>query len=842
MNINSSALNISHHIGMALVSIFFAAGASAQNPPAPLPALERAPVESAGKAGEIMHWQDRATVTGGTSRPDGNLVLWYRAPAKEWYEALPLGNGRIGAMVFGGVADDCIQLNVDSLWAGRPKDASNPAALQVLPEVRRLLFEGKNIEATKLAGANMMGVPSHIKSYQTLGELYLEAPGTTAATDYLRTLDLDSAVAKVTYQSGDVKYTREAFSSAPGNVIAIRYTASKPGSIALRMTLKRARDAQCVADPSNPKAIQLVGQIKGQYGQPPGMRFSASVLAQNDGGSVTNAGGILTVEGANSLTLLIAGATNYPGLGKGDADPAIDPAKTTADTLAKAPSYERLLKDHIADYQKYFSRVSLDLGSAGPDVENMTTIDRLNRVKAGKSDPGLVVLYFQYGRYLLISSSRPGTLPANLQGIWAWKINNPWNADFHTNINIQMNYWMAEQTNLAELHLPLFDLMDSLVAPGTRTAKVQYNANGWVVHHLTDAWGFTACADGVQGIWPMGAAWLARHPWEYYQYTGDTAFLKNRAWPLMKGAARFILDFLVEAPAGTPVAGKLITNPSYSPENSFVLADGKTSAMFTYGATMDIQIIQDLLSNCIEASKVLNVDPDFRKECETALAKLAPVRISPATGRVMEWIEDYKERDPRHRHTSHLYGLHPASSITKATPDLYQAARKSLEARGDGGTGWSLAWKINMWARLGDGDHAYILLTNLLMNKTLPNLFDTHAPFQIDGNFGATAAIAEMLVQSQIRIVGKDAAPYRQEFQIDLLPALPAAWPAGHVSGLRARGGFTVDFDWKEGKLVEARIHSALGGPLHLRLGDKTASFETEPGQSIKVDGSLAKQ
>jgi alpha-L-fucosidase 2 len=835
---------------LALACVFFVAGARAQTPPTspaqqppPLPALERLPVDAGKNSLWSMPWQDRASVTGSPSRPDGKLNLWYRAPAAEWYEALPLGNGRLGAMLFGGVADECIQLNVDSLWDGGPKDVSNPAALKVLPEVRRLMFEGKNPEATKLACANMMGLPPRIKSYQTLGELYIEAPGVSTATDYLRSLDLETAVAKVSYQSGGVKFSREAFSSAPANVIAIRYTASKPGSITLRMTLKRAMDAHCAADPANPKAIQLIGQINRGKEPIPGVRFNASVLAQNEGGRVTNTGGILTVEGADSLTLLIAGATNYPGMGKGAPDPGLDPATSTAATLAKVPAYAKLRSDHISDYQTYFSRVSLDLGADSPDVENLPTHERLKRfktLKTNQSDPGLVALYFQYGRYLLISCSRPGSLPANLQGIWAWKINNIWSSDFHTNVNVQMNYWMAEQTNLAELHLPLFDLMDSLVGPGTQTAKVQYDANGWVVHHLTDAWGYTACANGVWAIWPMGAAWLARHPWEHYQYTGDTAFLKNRAWPLMKGAARFILDILVVAPAGSPVAGKLVTNPSYSPENHFILADGKTEGSLSYGVTMDLQIIQDLLSNCIDASKILKIDPEFRKECEIALAKLAPMRISPATGRIMEWIEDYKERDPRHRHTSHLYGLHPANSITKATPDFYQAARKVLEGRGDGGTGWSMAWKINMWARLGDGDHAYLLLTNLLKKCTLPNLFDTHAPFQIDGNFGATAAVTEMLVQSQIRMGGKEPIPYRQEFQIDLLPALPSAWPTGRVVGLRARGGFTVDLDWKDGKLVAARVLSTLGGPLHLRLGDKIASFETKPGQSIVVDGSLA--
>jgi alpha-L-fucosidase 2 len=809
-----------------------------------LPATERTRIDD--------KWSDRAPLDGKTSVAPGDTrnLLWYRKPAKVWEEALPLGNGRLGAMVFGGIADERLQLNEDSLWDGYPLDPGNPQSLQALPEVRRLLFSGENLAAEKLAGQSMLGTPHGVKPYQSLGELWIEAPGLAGATNYLRTLDIGSAIARVAYTSGGVAYKREVFASAPANVIVARFTASRPGALDLKMTLKRQKDAQCIAAPDDARAIVLTGQIdrKDAKGVQRGLKFAARVSAVAEGGTVTNTGGFLTVSKASAVTLHITGATGYPGLRaigdllardvSGDSyTPVGDPEAVCAATIkrAGAVSYEALKAAHVKDYQNLFNRVDLTLGHANTPSAALPTDERLKALKQeGAADPDLTALYFKFGRYLLISSSRPGTLPANLQGIWAWQMNPPWNADFHTNINVQMNYWPAETTNLSELHTPLFDLMDSLVAPGGRVAKVQYGARGWVVHHLSDPWGFTAPADGLQGVWPVGAAWLAAHPFEHYQFTGDKEFLAARAWPLMKGAARFILDTLVEAPPGSPVAGKLVTNPSYSPENSFVLPDGKT-AQFTYGATMDLMIIHELLANCIATCKTLNTDADFRKECESALARLAPVRIGAESGRILEWIDDYKETDPRHRHTSHLYGLHPSNMISSATPALFESARKVLERRGDGGTGWGLAWKINMWTRLGDGDHANLLLGNLLGDRTYPNLFDAHPPFQIDGNFGATAAIAEMLLQSQVR-------DERGGFEIRLLPALPGAWPEGSVSGLKARGNVTVSLEWKNGKLSRARLLPGKDGKLKVSLGSVTREFAVEAGTPLMLDGSLTPQ
>jgi alpha-L-fucosidase 2 len=771
-------------------------------------------------------------------------LVWFDKPAARFTQSCPLGNGRVGAMVFGGVDEERVVLNESGMWSGSQQDADRPDAAAALPEIRRLLLAGQNVEAEKLVNDNFTcagrgsgygsGANVPYGCYQVLGNVRLQfdyGGVKEPPQGYRRELDLAEAVARVSFERGGVHYVREAFVSAPDEAVVMRFSADRPGSLSFDLNLERPERFETRAEGSD--GLRMTGQLNdGVDGR--GVRFAAQLRALQAGGRSAVSGSTLQVRGADEVIVLIAAATDIRSFAGRRSD---DPAGMAAGDLARAAgkTYAELRHAHIADYQRLFDRVSLHLGPADAAAAARPTPQRLQMLAAGTPDPGLMELYFDFGRYLLISSSRPGGFPANLQGIWAEEIQTPWNGDWHMNVNVQMNYWPAEPCNLSDLAQPLFAFIGSLQKPGAETARKYYGARGWVAHVITNPWGFTSPGEGADwGATTTGSAWLCTHMWDHYLFTGDTRFLAD-AYPVLKGSAQFYADMLIEEPGHH----WLVTAPSNSPENAFVLPDGAT-AHICLGATMDMQLLRSLFGACIEASRILGVDGDFRRELVAKRARLAPTRIA-ADGRIMEWLEEYREKDPHHRHVSHLWGLYPGFEINRrTTPALAEAARKSLDARGDGGTGWGIAYKQALWARLGDGNRACRLLENLLRpaqdaGGTYPNLMDACPPFQIDGNYGATAGIAEMLVQSRI----DEPRVSQLEPEIELLPALPDAWAEGDVHGLCARGGFEVSLRWRKGRLAEARILSLGGHSVHLRYGAATANLATQPGQTLVLDGSL---
>jgi alpha-L-fucosidase 2 len=761
-----------------------------------------------------------------------DLTLWYTKPAGPWEEALPIGSGRLGAMVFGGVADERIQFNEDTLWTGKPHDYVRAGAGDQLEPIRRLLFDGKVAEAVPLIRQKFLSDPIYQKAYQPFGDLHLHFPGHDQAGDYRRSLDLDSAIARVRYRVGDVTYEREAFASYPDQVIVVRLVADRGGRV--RFTLKmdsphKASQCRAIA----PDTIALSGRV-----QDDGLRFESRLRVRAEGGRarVDDAG--IEVEGADAVTLLLSAATSYRNFQDIDADPS----ERCAATLARLgdKGYETLRADHVADHRRLFRRVRLDLGRTG--LADLPTDERLKLVTASANalgttykrpsvptpnagdpglpaDPALSALYFQFGRYLLIASSRPGDQPANLQGVWNTLLDPPWGSKYTTNINLEMNYWPAEVTNLGDCHEPLFDLVDDLTISGAQTARKQYDARGWVLHHNTDHWRGTAPINNIDGVWPTGGAWLCQHLWEHYLFTGDAEFLSRRAYPAMKGASLFFVDYLVK----DPKTGWLVTNPSISPEQDPICI----------GPAMDNQLIRALLGATIEAASILGVDREFAGKLAEVRRQVPPDLVGKH-GQLQEWIADVDEPNNMHRHMSPLWGLYPGSEITPADPKVFDAAKVLLKWRGDGSTGWSFAWRIPLWARVADGDFAYRQLCLQLARRTFPNLFDKCGPFQVDGNLGATGGVAEMLLQSHLRLPGGS-----KTHQLDLLPALPRAWPRGSVTGLRARGGFEVDLSWQDGNLSRAVVRSTLGNPCRLHFGDRTVDLTTDAGKSYAFDGQL---
>ncbi len=749
------------------------------------------------------------------------MKLWYQQPATRWVEALPIGNGRLGAMIYGSLLTERIQLNEDTLWSGYPYESINPKALPALPEVRRLIAAGQYAQAQKLADECMMGNPLCLQAYQTLGELKCEHMGVGSYTDYQRELDIETAVTRCQFTSNGTVYNHEAFASHPAQLIIMRITADKPGQISLDITADSPLAERTSVEGGR---WEVSGRWRSGIGEATlrtelpgeGIRFVMAVQPRVAGGSfeITDAG--ISIRNADAVTLLIAAGTSHLNA----KDISGDPYRHINPPLAEAviKSYDELRQQHIADHQRLFSRVSLEIPHS--DNEALPTDVRLQRHQEGATDCNLSALLFQYGRYLLIASSRPGTQPANLQGIWNDSLNPAWGSKWTCNINAEMNYWPAESTNLSECHIPLLKMIEELVESGSRTALQHYGCRGWVLHHNTDIWRATTPVDGAScGLWPMGGAWLCTHLWQHYLYTGDREFL-SWAYPIMAGSARFLLDYMT-----VNTAGHLVTSPSGSPENSFIAPDGQYAGLCDMPA-MDIGLCRELFAACLYGAEVLGITDPMTTEMSEALVRLPAYQIG-RHGQLQEWLMDFDEVEPHHRHMSHLYPLYPGMELDwSRSPELMEACRVTMERRGDVATGWSMGWKICLWARLCDGDRAERLIRTQLRlceegkgiqfaGGTYPNLFDAHPPFQIDGNFGATAGIAEMLLQSHGGV-------------LRILPALPSLWHSGEVRGLVARGGIRVDIRWQEGRLASLKLGCAHAQELTMQL----------PG-SVKLIGDL---